>query len=154
MSALPKTRAITIEVDDDLAARFQRAAEDRGIPMSELIIGFADWTLQEQESFTAEPFTLEQIAQIEVSLAQIERGETFSSEEVFARLKERFPDETGQEIIERALESYSELLTYAADMPGLHEDWDELVAKGLAAAERGDETDQHEVFARWRTKYG
>ena len=154
MSALPKTRQITIEVEDDVAERFQRAADDRGIPLSELIIGFADWSLHEQESMTADPFTPEQVAEIEKSLAQIERGETFSSEEVFARLKERFPDETGRQIVEQALESYGELMTYVADMPDLHDDWDEQVAKGLAAAERREETDQHEVFARWRAKYG
>lgn len=154
MTALPKMREITIEVDDDLAERFQRAADERGIPLNELIIGFADWSLHEQESMTAEPFTPEQVAEIEESLAQIDRGETFTSEEVFAQLKERFPDETGRQIVERALKSYGELMTYVADMPALHEDWDMQVAKGLAAMEKGQTSPQHEVFARWQAKYG
>ena len=154
MSALPKTRAITIEIEDDLAERFQRAADDRGISLNDLIVGFADWSLEEQESMASEPFTPEQIAEIEESLAQVERGETVGSEEVFDRLKEQFPDETGRQIIERALESYGEFLTYAADMPTFHEDWDAQVTKGLAAAQRGDETDQHQVFAGWRVRYG
>lgn len=154
MSAQPKTRAITIEIEEDLAERFQRAADDRGISLNELIIGFADWSLHDQEFMADQPFTPEQIAQIEESLAQAERGETVSNEEVMARLKERFPDETGRQIIERALESYSELMSYVADMPDLHEDWDAQVAKGLAEIERGDVTPQHEVFARWRAKYG
>lgn len=154
MSPVPKTRAITIEVDDDLAERFQRAADDRGISLGELIIGFADWSLHDQEFMADQPYTPEQIAQIEEELVQAERGELIPQEEVFARLKERFPDATGRQIIERALASYGELLTYVADMPDLHEDWDEQVAKGLAAAELGDETDQREVFARWRAKYG
>ena len=154
MSALPKTRAITIEVDDDLAERFQRAAEDRGIPLNELIVGFADWSLHEQESMTADPYTPEQVAEIEESLRQAELGEFIPNEEVMARLKARFPEDTGRQIIERALDSYGELLSYAADMPNLNEDWDAQVAMGLAAAERGDETDQHEVFARWKAKYG
>lgn len=154
MTALPKMRAITIEVEDHLAERFQRAADDRGIPLSDLIIGFADWSLHEQESMTAEPYTPEQIAQIEEGLAAEERGELIPHEEVMARLRERFPDETGRQIIERALESYAELLNYAADMPDLHEDWDTQVAKGLAAMENGQTSPQHEVFARWQAKYG
>lgn len=154
MSALPKTRPVTIEIEDDLAERFQRAADDRGISLSELIVGFADWSLHDQEFMIDAPYTPEQLAQIEEGIAQAERGELIPHDEVMLRLKERFPDATGREIIEQALKSYGELLSYVADMPGLHEDWDEQVAKGLAAAERGDEKDQHEVFAGWRAKYG
>ncbi len=156
MSALPKpqTQHLTIEVEDDIAERFKNAANERGISLSELMVGFTDWELSEQDFAAREPFTPEQIAQIEVGIAQIERGETVPQEEVFARLRERFPDQTGREIIEAALASYAELLSYVADLPILNEDPDELMAKGMADMEAGRERDQAEVFADWRAKYG
>jgi len=156
MSALPKphTQHLTIEVEDDIAQRFKEAAKERGISLSELMVGFTEWELTQQDFATQDPFTPEQIAQIEVGIAQIERGETVPHEEVLARLKERFPDQTGREIIEAALASYAELLTYVADLPILNEDADELMAKGIAEMEAGRERDQAEVFADWRAKYG
>lgn len=154
MSALPKTRAVTIELEDDLAERFQRAADERGIPLAELIVGFADWSLHEQESMTAEPFTAEQVAQIEESLAQIERGETITNEEVFAKLKEKYPDQTGREILEEAIKSYAELSSYAVDMAMVEEDARVLMAAGIADMEAGNEVEQDELFAHWRAKYG
>lgn len=155
MSALPKPQThLIIEVEDGIAQRFKDAADERGISLSELMVGFTEWELSEQDFGAQEPFTPEQIAQIEVGIAQIERGETMPHEEVFARLKERFPDQTGREIIEAALASYAELLSYVADLPILHEDADELMAKGIADMEAGRERDQAEVFADWRMKYG
>lgn len=156
MSALPKpqTELLTIEVEHDLAQRFREAANERGISLSELMVGFTEWELTQQDSMTAEPFTPEQIAQIEVSLAQIERGETVSHEEVFARLKERFPDQTGREIIEEAIKSYAELSSYAVEMLMVEDDAEALMAAGIADMECGNETDQEEVFAHWKAKYG
>lgn len=147
-------KAFALKVEDELAEGFVAAAAERELPVEDLIIGMAAWAVAEQEFMTRDPFTPEQVAQIEKGLAAAERGETFSNEEVMERLRERFPEETGRQIIERALESYGELMSYVADMPDLHEDWDAQVAKGLAAMERGDETSQDEVFARWRTKFG
>lgn len=156
MSALPKpqTDHLTIEVEHDLAQRFRDAANERGISLSELMVGFTQWELTQQDSMTAEPFTPEQVAQIEESLAQIERGETVSNEEVFARLKERYPDQTGRQIIEAAIESYAELSSYAVDMVMVEDDAEALMAAGIADMESGNETDQEEVFAHWQTKYG
>lgn len=156
MSALPKpqTDHLTIEVEHDLAQRFRDAANERGISLSELMVGFTEWELTQQDSMTAEPFTPEQVAQIEEGLAQIERGETVSNEEVFARLKERYPDQTGRQIIEAAIESYAELSSYALDMVMVEDDAEALMAAGIADMESGNETDQEEVFAHWQTKYG
>lgn len=156
MTALSKagTETFTIEVEAEDAARFQAAARDRGISVSELIVGMADWTLSEQEMAAQEPFTPEQIAEIEQAIIEAENGETFTHEEVMARLRERFPAQTGRQIINEALASYAELLSYVADLPILHEDADRLVAEGVAAMERGDEIDQAELFADWRKKYG
>jgi len=156
MSALPKphTQLLTIEVEDDIAQRFKAAADERGISLSELMVGFTEWELTQQDSMTAEPFTAEQIAQIEESLAQIERGETVSNEEVFAKLKERYPDQTGRQIIEEAIKAYAELSSYAVDLLMVEEDADVLMAKGVADMEAGRERDQAEVFADWRAKYG
>lgn len=156
MSALPKpqTQHLTIEVEDGIAQRFKAAANERGISLSELMVGFTEWELTQQDWAAQELYTPEQIAQMEVAIAQIERGETVPHEEVFARLKERFPDQTGREIIEAALASYAELLTYVADLPILNEDADALIAKGIADMEAGRERDQAEVFADWRAKYG
>lgn len=157
MTALPKlsARTITVEVDGEEAARFEQAAQERGISVSELIVGMADWELSHQEWAAArESYTPEQVAQIEAALAEAERGEFIPHEEVFARLKERFPDQTGREIIEEALKSYAEFSTYAVDLLVLEEDAERLVADGIADMERGDETDQAEVFAGWRAKYG
>lgn len=156
MSALPKphTQLLTIEVEDDMAQRFKAAADERGISLSELMVGFTEWELRQQDSMTAEPFTPEQIAQIEESLAQIERGETISNEEVFAQLKERYPDQTGRQIIEEAIKAYAELSSYAVDLLMLEDDADVLMAKGVADMEAGRERDQAEVFADWRAKYG
>lgn len=156
MSALPKpqTQSLTIEVEDDIAQRFRDAADERGISLSELMVGFTEWELIQQDRMTAEPFTPEQIAQIEESLAQIERGETISNEEVFARLKERYPDQTGRQIIEEAIKAYAELSSYAFDLLMVEEDADVLMAKGVADMEAGRERDQAEVFADWRAKYG
>lgn len=156
MSALPKpqTQHLTIEIEDDLAQRFKEAADERGISLSELMVGFAEWELIQQNSMTAEPFTPDQVAQIEESLAQIERGESVSNEEVFAKLKDRYPDQTGREIIEEAIKSYAELSSYAVDMFVIEEDAKLLMAAGIADMESGNETDQEEVFANWRAKYG
>lgn len=156
MSALPKpqTQHLTIEVEHDLAQRFRNAANERGISLSELMVGFTEWELTQQESMAAEPFTPEQVAQIEESLAQIERGETISNNEVFVRLKERYPDQTGREIIEEAIKAYAELASYAVDMVRVEDDADVLMAAGIADMESGNETDQEEVFAHWQTKYG
>lgn len=156
MSASPKPQIqhLTIEVEDDLAQRFRDAANERGISLSELMVGFTEWELTQQESMTAEPFTPEQVAQIEESLAQIELGETVSNEEVFARLKERYPDQTGREILEEAIKSYAELSSYAIDMVMIEDDAEALMAAGIADMESGNETDQEEVFAHWQTKYG
>ncbi|MEQ7155302.1 hypothetical protein [Brevundimonas aurifodinae] len=156
MSALPKphTRLLTIEVEDDIAQRFKDAADERGISLSELMVGFTEWELTQQDSMTAEPFTAEQIAEIEESLAQIERGETVSNEEVFAKLKERYPDQTGREIIEEAIKAYAELSSYAVDMVVVEEDARALMAAGIADMESGNEIDQEELFARWQAKYG
>lgn len=156
MSALPKPQIqhLTIEVEDDIAQRFKDAANERGISLSELMVGFTDWELTQQDFAAQEPFTPEQIAQIEVGIAQIERGETVPQEEVFARLKERFPDQTGREIIEEAIKSYAELSSYAVDMLMVEEDAEALMAAGIADMECGNETDQEEVFAHWKAKYG
>lgn len=157
MTALPehrRTTTITLEVDEDTAALFAKAASDREIPVEELVVGATEWLISDDEMHAREPFTPEQIAEIEEGFAQIERGEGIPHEEVFAKLREKYPDATGREIMERALHSYSELLSYAADMPILHEDADALVAEGAAAMERGDEAPQEEVFARWRANYG
>lgn len=157
MTALPeerRTTTITLEVDEDTAALFAKAASERQMPIEELVVGATEWLISDDEMSAREPFTPEQIAEIEEGIAQIERGETISNEEVFAKLREKYPDATGREIMERALESYSELLSYIADMPMLHADADALVAEGMAAMERGDEAPQEEVFARWRAKYG
>lgn len=147
-------RAITLRVDDDMAERFAAAAKDRETSIEDLILGMASWTLSEQELMSREPFTPEQLAEIEEALAQAENGETFSQEEVMAMLRERFPEESGRQIIERALESYAELLSYVADLPVLHEDADKLVAQGAAAMRKSDEVGQDEMFADWRAKYG
>ena len=156
MSALPRpqTQHLTIEVEDNIAQRFKEAANERGVSLSELMVGFTEWELTQQDWAAQEPYTPEQIAQMEVAIAQIERGETVPHEDVFARLKERFPDQTGREIIEAALASYAELLTYVADLPILNEDADALMAKGIADMEAGRERKQAEVFADWRAKYG
>lgn len=156
MSALPKpqTQHLTIEVENDIAQRFKNAADERGISLSELMVGFTEWELTQQEAMTAEPFTPEQVAQIEEGLAQIERGETVSNEEVFAELKARYPDQTGREIIEEAIKSYAELSSYAVDMVMLEDDAATLMVAGIADMESGNETDQEEVFAHWQTKYG
>jgi predicted transcriptional regulator len=146
--------AFTIELDEATARSFEAAAAERDLPVEELIIGMAAWSLAEQEFMARGPFTPEQLAEIEQGLDEADRGETFGHEEVMAMLRERYPNDTARQIIERALESYGELLSYAADMPDLHEDWDAQVAKGLAAMDQGDETPQDQVFARWRTKYG
>ncbi|OYW38774.1 MAG: hypothetical protein B7Z42_07455 [Brevundimonas sp. 12-68-7] len=150
----PHTRLLTIEVEDDIAQRFKDAADERGISLSELMVGFTEWELTQQDSMTAEPFTAEQIAEIEESLAQIERGETVSNEEVFAKLKERYPDQTGREIIEEAIKAYAELSSYAVDMVVVEEDARALMAAGIADMESGNEIDQEELFARWQAKYG
>jgi predicted transcriptional regulator len=156
MSALarPQTQLLTIEVEDDIAQRFKNAANERGISLSELMVGFTEWELTQQDSMTAQPFTPEQIAQIEESLAQIERGETVSNDEVFAKLKERYPDQTGRQIIEEAIKAYAELSSYAVDMLVVEEDAEALMAAGIADMESGNEIDQEEVFARWQAKYG
>lgn len=147
-------KVFALEVEDELAEGFVAAAAERELPVEDLIIGMAAWSLAEQDFMTRESYTPEQIAQIEEGLAAEERGEFIPHEDVMAQLRERFPEETGRQIIERALESYAELLNYAADMPALHEDWDAQVAKGLAAMEKGETSPQHEVFARWQAKYG
>jgi predicted transcriptional regulator len=147
-------KVFALKVEDELAEGFVAAAAERELPVEDLIIGMAAWSLAEQDFMTREPYTPEQIAQIEEGLAAEERGELIPHEDVMAQLRERFPEETGRQIIERALESYAELLNYAADMPNLHEDWDTQVAKGLAAMEEGETSPQHEVFARWQAKYG
>ncbi len=144
----------TIELDEATARSFEAAAAERDLPVEELIVGMAAWSLAEQEFMSRGPFTPEQLTQIEEGLDEADRGEAFSHEAVMAKLQERYPDDTARQIIERALESYGELLSYAADMPDLHEDWDVQVAKGLAAMDQGDETPQDQVFARWRMKYG
>lgn len=156
MSASPKPQIqhLTIEVEDDLAQRFRDAANERGISLSELMVGFTEWELTQQDSAAQEPFTPEQIAQIEESLVQIERGETVPHEEVFARLKKRYPDQTGREIIEEAIKSYAELSSYAVDMLMVEDDPEALMAAGIADMESGNETDQEEVFAHWQAKYG
>jgi predicted transcriptional regulator len=156
MSALsqPQTERLTIEIEHELAQRFRDAANERGISLSELMVGFTEWELTQQDSMTAEPFTPEQVAQIEESLAQIERGETVSNEEVFAQLKQRYPDQTGRQIIEAAIESYAELSSYAVDMVMVEDDAEALMAAGIADMEGGNETDQEEVFAHWQTRYG
>ena len=147
-------KAYTVQIDEALEKTLAAHAAERNISVEEFMLSASEWLIAEDEMYDREPFTPEQVAQIEKGLAEAERGETFSSEEVMARLREKFPEETGRQIIERALESYSEFLGYVADMPALHEDADARVAEGLAAMERGDETPQHEVFARWRAKYG
>ncbi|AQR61772.1 hypothetical protein BZG35_08975 [Brevundimonas sp. LM2] len=156
MSALPQpqTEHLTIEVDHNLAQRFRTAANERGISLSDLMVGFTEWELSQQDSMTAEPFTPEQVAQIEESLAQIERGETFSNEEVFDKLKERYPDQTGRQIIEAAIKAYAELSNYAVDMFVVEEDAKALMAAGIADMESGNEINQEEVFAHWQTRYG
>lgn len=156
MTALtkPNTQQLTIEVEDDLARRFKTAADERGISLSELMVGFTEWELTQQESMSAEPFTPEQVAQIEESLAQIEQGETVSNDEVFAKLKELYPDQTGRQIIEEAIASYAELSSYAIDMFVVEEDAKALMDAGIADMESGDEIDQDKVFTRWQAKYG
>lgn len=147
-------KAYTVQIDEDFDQTLAACAAERNISVEEFMLSASQWLISEDRMYARETFTAEQIAQIEEGLAAAERGETISSEDVLARLREKFPEQTGRQIIERALESYSEFLSYAADMPALHEDADERVAEGLAAMARGDETPQDEVFARWRTKYG
>ena len=146
--------SFTIKVDEKTARSFEAAAIERELSVEELIIGMASWTLAKQDLKNRDPYTPEQISQIEEAIAEVERGETVSHDKILANLRERFPQATGRQIIERALKSYGELLAYEADMPAFHEDWDAEVARGLEAMERRDETPQDEVFARWRARYG
>lgn len=147
-------KAYTVQIDEDLEQTLAAHAAERNVSVEEFILSASQWLIAEDEMYGRETFTPEQIAQIEEELAEAERGETIPHEDVMARLREKFPEQTGRQIIERALESYSDFLSYAADMPALDEDADARVAEGLAAMDRGDETPQDEVFARWRAKYG
>ncbi|PXA85969.1 hypothetical protein DMC25_12780 [Caulobacter sp. D4A] len=147
-------KAYTVQIDEAFEQTLVAHAAERDLSVEDFLLSASQWLIAEDEMYAREPFTPEQIAQIEEGLAEADRGETFSSEEVMAQIREKFPEATGRQIIERALESYSEFLNLAADLPALDEDADTRVAEGLAAMERGDETPQDEVFARWRAKYG
>jgi len=91
MTALPKPtyQTFTVEVEDDVAERLERVAEERGVPVEELIVSLAhDYAANEFQKY--DDWSEDDIAAVEKGIAQLKNGQKVHQDVMMARLKAKY----------------------------------------------------------------
>jgi predicted transcriptional regulator len=78
----------TVELDADTADALSKVANERSIPTESLIAAAAEWWLVDQAA--EGDWSAEDIVAIEEGIAQLDRGESISHEEVMTAMRAKY----------------------------------------------------------------
>jgi|LauGreSBDMM110SN_4_FD.fasta_scaffold143917_1 predicted transcriptional regulator len=91
MTALPKAayQTFTVEVEDDVAERLERVAEEMGVPVEELIVSLAqDYAANGFQRY--DDWSEDDVVAIERGIAQLKNGQKVHQDDMMARLKAKY----------------------------------------------------------------
>ena len=91
MTALPKPahQTFTVEFEDDVAERLEQVAEERGVPVEELIVSLAhDYAANGFRKY--DDWNDDDIAAIEKGMSQLKAGQKVHQDDMMARLKAKY----------------------------------------------------------------